>query len=60
MLTRFLAAGLVPNSSLVQIYNLVPGPDLVGFAHRVGGEVGIKETDSVDRCGHNGIRNSSN
>lgn len=58
MLTRFLAAGLVPNSSLVQIYNLVPGLDLVGFAHGAG-EVGIKETDSVDRCGHNGIRNSS-
>lgn len=59
MLTRFLAAGLVLNSSLVQIYNLVPGLDLVGFAHG-GGKVGIKETDSVDRCGHNGIRNSSN
>lgn len=59
MLTRFLAAGLVPNSSLVQIYNLVPGPDLVGFAHG-GGEVGIKGTDSVDRCGHNEIGNSSN
>lgn len=43
----------------MQIYNLVPGLDLVGFAHGAG-EVGIKETDSVDRCGHNGIRNSSN
>ncbi len=51
LLTKLLADGLVAHSSLVQIYNLVPDVlwQLFGLAHG-SAEVGMEDTDSMDRC----------
>jgi len=50
LLTKLLADGLVAHFSLVQVYNLVPEViwQLFGLAHG-GGNVGMEDTDSVDR-----------
>lgn len=51
LLTSFLSFGLVAHFSLVQVYNLVPDVLWQLFCLVCdGGEVGIEETDYVDRC----------
>lgn len=51
LLTKLHANGFVGHSNLAQVYSLVPGIHCQLFGPALGGgEVGMEEPDSVDRC----------